>query len=178
MVVRLDAGREAVRAYVEAEAARGLPHVVRLVSDDRDSILAAIDGLTGEQGTRETIEGEWTPVQVMAHLNSSLPRSLSRLQAMSEGQRWANSPAAGGQGSTTEQSFEALRSEYRTGMQAIIDALASADGTAHLGQMADHAAFGPFNWLQWAVYSHHVHTSDHIGQLGAARARLEQGSMT
>ena len=29
---------------------------------------------------------------------------------------------------------------------------------------ADHAAIGPFNWLEQAVYSHHVHARENIGQ--------------
>ena len=69
-----------------------------------------------------------------------------------------------------------LRQQYIEGMQAIIEVLEAADGSKGLTLTADHIDFGPFNWLQWAVYSHHVHTSDHIGQLGEARARIKGGS--
>jgi hypothetical protein len=119
-----------------------------------------------------TLEGEWTPAQVLTHLNSSLARSLARLQAMSSGHEWVNPPVAGGQSGASGKSFVALRREYADGMQAIVDVLDGADGSRNLSATADHADFGPFNWLQWAVYSHHVHTSDHIGQLQAARARI------
>ena len=34
---------------------------------------------------------------------------------------------------------------------------------------ADHAEYGPFNWLEWAVYSHHVHTHDHVGHVAELR---------
>jgi hypothetical protein len=176
MVVRLDAGRDAVRAYVAEQADKGLAYVRSLVAADRDSIAAALDGLSEEEGTRITLEGEWTPAQVMAHLNSSLPRSLSRVQAMSSGHEWVNPPALRGQGSDSEQRFEDLRGEYIEGMQAIIDVLDGADETVGRELRAEHIEFGPFDWLEWAVYSHHVHTSDHIGQLEEARARIKGGT--
>ena len=103
MVVRLDAGRDAVRAYVAEQANQGLVHVSKLVSDDRDSIVAALDGLTEEEGTRVTLEGEWTPAEVMSHLNSSLDRSLARLKALSSGHEWVNPPGTRGQGSEPGQ---------------------------------------------------------------------------
>ena len=173
MVVRLDAGRDAVRAYVAEQAGQGLVHVHRLVSDDTNSILAALDGLSEEEGTRVTLEGEWVPAQVLAHLNSSLSRSLARIQAMSSGHEWVNPPATRGQGSDSPRSFEEMRREYTDGMQAIIDVLATADEAVGRELTADHVEFGPFTWLEWAVYSHHVHTSDHIGQLNEARARVK-----
>lgn len=171
MVVRLDAGREAVRAYVAEHAARGLAHVRSLVAADRDSIASAVEGLTEEEGTRVTLEGEWTPAQVMAHLNSTLPRGLSRLQALSAGREW-EPPAASGQASGELRSFEELRREYMEGMQAILDVLDAADENTGRDLKAAHVDYGEFDWLEWAVYSHHVHTSDHIGQLMEARARL------
>jgi hypothetical protein len=176
MVVRIDAGRDAVRAYVAEHAGRGLAHVRGLVTADCDSIVAAIDGLSEEEGTRVTLEGEWTPAQVMAHLNSSLGRGLSRLQALSSGHDWVSPPAQGGQSNGTPRSFEDLRREYIEGMQAIIDVLEIADESVGRDKTADHIDFGAFDWLEWAVYSHHVHTSDHIGQLGEARRRLKEGT--
>jgi hypothetical protein len=176
MVVRLDAGRDAVRAYVAEQANQGLAHVRKLVGDDTDSIVAAIDGLSEEEGNRVTLEGEWVPAQVLAHLNSSLARSLARIQAMSSGHEWVNPPATRGQGSESPRSFVDLRREYADGMQAIIDALAAADESEGRELTADHVEFGSFTWMEWAVYSHHVHASDHIGQLNAARARVKGGA--
>jgi hypothetical protein len=175
-VVRLDAGKAAIRAYVAEQAGRGLAHVTALVSNDRDSIVAAVDGLSEEEGTRVTLEGEWTPAQVLAHLCGGFDRALARLRAMSSGQPWDGPPVTGGQGSDSPATFETLRIQYIEGMQAIIDTLKAADETRGRDLTAEHAAFGPFTWLEWAVYSHHVHTTDHIGQLGDARARLRSGA--
>lgn len=171
-VVRLDAGKDAIRAYVGEQASQGLEHVRSLVVADRNSIAAALDGLTEEEGTRVTLEGEWTPAQVLAHLSAGLPRSLSRLETMSSGQAWSAPPVQGGQSEAAGKSFEELRREYLDGMQAIIDVLTAADETRGRDLTADHAEYGPFSWLEWAVYSHHVHASDHIGQLQEARKRL------
>jgi len=170
-VVSIYAGRGAVRAYVAQQADKGLEHVRGLVAADRDSIAAAIEGLSEEEGTRVTLEGEWTPAQVLAHLNASLERSRDRLASLSSGREWVN-PLAAGRTSTDPPTFVSLRQEYIKGMQAIVDVLDGADETKGRNLTADHIDFGPFDWLQWAVYSHHVHTSDHVGQLGEARARV------
>ena len=171
-VVRLDAGRDAVRAYVEEQAAQGLAHVTTLVSNDTDSIFAAVKELSEDEGNRVTKEGEWTPAQVLAHLNSSLERSKSRLASMSSGREWVNPPLPSRQSGDGEESFEYLRSQYIDGMQAILQVLKAADEAQGRELTADHVEYGPFTWLQWAVYSHHVHTSDHIGQLNEARTRI------
>jgi hypothetical protein len=171
-VVRLDAGKDAVRAYVSQQAAAGLAHVTRLVTEDRDSIVSAIEGLSEEEATRVTLPGEWTPAQVLAHLTGGFERRLARLKTMSSGQPWVNPPAAGGQDNEIPLSFEELRREYIEGMQAIVDVLRAADESRGRDLTADHAEFGPFTWLEWAVYSHHVHASDHIGQLREARQRI------
>ena len=173
MVVRLDAGRDAVRAYVAEQAGLGLAHVTSLVSGDRDRIVAAIGDLSEEEATRVTKDGEWTPAQVLAHLSGGLDRALARLRAMSSGQTWAGPPITGGQGIDSPARFEELRRRYTSGMQAIIDVLQAANEASGRDLTAEHAAYGAFTWLEWAVFSHHVHASDHIGQLGEARARLK-----
>ncbi len=173
-VVRVDAGRDAVRAYVSEQARQGLAHVITVVRADHDSVVAALDGLSEEQGNRVTLEGEWTVAQVMDHLNSSLDRSVLRIRTMAHGEEWTNPPVVAGQASPSPTSFEGLRQQYLDGMQALFAVLEEADEARGRELTADHALFGEFDWLEWAVYSHHVHTSDHIGQLQEARARLEQ----
>lgn len=173
-VVRVDAGKEAVRAYVSEQAEQGLAHVISLVRADFDSVVAAIEGLTEEEGQRVTLEGEWTPAQVLDHLNASLDRSLLRIKTMASGEEWTNPPVVPGQASDTPPSFEALRQQYIDGMRAILEVLEAADENRGRDLSATHAQFGAWDWLEWATYSHHVHTSDHIGQLQEARARLEQ----
>ena len=165
-----EAGKDAVRVYVAEQAAKGLAHARNLIAADRDSVVAAVDGLSEEEGARVTLEGEWTPAQVLAHLNRNLPRSLARLQALSSGREWLTPPPMGEMDS--DRPIGELRHEYIDGMQAIIEALDQADETVGRDLRVDHADYGNFDWLEWALYSHHVHTSDHIGQLREARARL------
>ena len=63
-------------------------------------------------------------------------------------------------------------------MQAILDVLDAADENIGRDLKATHVDYGEFDWLEWAVYSHHVHTSDHIGQLREARSRLRGQART
>jgi len=175
MVVRLDAGREAVRAYVEGEAAKGLRHVLSLVRADNERVLGLIDGLTEAQANATTPADEWSVAQVMRHLASTLDRSRARLEALSAGKPFVNPAVAPGSAAGREyESFDGLRRAYREGMAGILGVLERADERRGLELTAEHAQFGPFNWPQWAVYSHHVHAHDQIGQLekitGALRA--------
>ena len=94
MVVEPESDKRS-RAYVVEQASKGLPYVRDLIAADRDSVLAAIDGLSDEEGSHVTLEGDWTPVQVLAHLSRTLPRSLDRLQVLSSGREWVNPPPMG-----------------------------------------------------------------------------------
>jgi hypothetical protein len=69
-------------------------------------------------------------------------------------------------------SFSDLRRAYIDGMAGVLAVVRQADPQRGLDLAADHATFGPFNWLGWAVYSHHVHTHDHIGQIENIRKAL------
>jgi hypothetical protein len=110
---------------------------------------------------------EWRAYDVIKHMSASLDRSRTRLETMSSGRPFENPTGvvAGGSGSVEYESFRALRSAYIDGMADIIAVLRRADTTKGLGLTGDHGQFGPFTWLEWAVYSHHVHTHDHIGQV-------------
>ena len=43
--------------------------------------------------------------------------------------------------------------------------LRAAGSAEALDATSTHPVFGTFNWQGWTVFSHHVHTHDHIGQL-------------
>jgi hypothetical protein len=166
----LYAGREAVREYVQEQAALGLEHIIALVTADNERVLSLIDGLSEEEATVVPEPDEWSAFQVMRHLASSVGRSHARLASMSAGRPFKNPPTATGQISGREYaSFDELRRTYREGMRQIIAVLRAAETSSGLELTADHPMFGSFNWPQWAVYSHHVHTHDHIGQLDALR---------
>lgn len=173
MVVEPESDKRS-RAYVVEQASKGLAYVRDLIAADRDSVLAAIDGLSDEEGSRVTLEGEWTPVQVLAHLSRTLPRSLDRLQVLSSGREWVN-PSPMGE-PDADRPLTELRREYTERMQAILDELDRANEDVGRDIKVAHPYLGDFDWLEWAVYSHHVHTSDHIGQLNEARARVKAGA--
>jgi hypothetical protein len=172
-VVRLDAPPEAVRDYVARHAARGLAHVLELVTGDHERIMALTAGLAGEQAAADVGGQGWSVRTVLSHLGASIDRSRTRIAAMSSGRPFVNPPVAAGQaGSDDGASFAALRDAYDAGIRSIIEVLRGADERVGLDLTASHAAYGPWNWLEWAVYSHHVHTHDHVGQLEEMRRAL------
>lgn len=172
-VVRLDAPPDAVRQYVAHQAARGLAHVLDLVAGGHERILSLTADLDETQATTPIGDDGWSVRTVISHLAGSIDRSRTRIAAMSSGQPFVNPPVAAGQpGSDDGASFAALRDAYDAGMRSIIDILRGADERLGLDLTASHAAYGPWNWLEWAVYSHHVHTHDHVQQLEEMRRAL------
>jgi hypothetical protein len=174
-VVRLSEGRDAIQAYVSGHAAQGLPHVIDLVTEDHNLILRLIGDLTEEEAMTVTPADEWRVFDVMKHLSASLDRSRARIETMSAGRPFEAPAFSGGPGSMGPAeylSFSDLRRAYIDGMAGILDVLRHAGPSRGLELTAEHAQFGPFNWLEWAVYSHHVHAHDHVGQLTAIRAAL------
>ena len=165
-VVRLGEGKDAVRAYVSAQADRGKGHVLALVTEDNLSILRLIGDLDETEGMTVTPVDEWRVFDAIRHLSTSLDRSLTRLRTLSSGRPFENPLVQPGNLRGADYaSFRELRAAYIDAMADIIAVLRRADGKTGLDLTANHAEYGPFNWLEWAVYSHHVHTHDHIGQI-------------
>jgi hypothetical protein len=166
-VVRLSEGRDAIQAYVGAQTSQGLPHVLSLVTQDNLAVVGLIADLTEDEGMTVTPVDIWRAYDVMKHMSASLDRSRTRLETLTSGRPFEN-PAGigpGKQGDVDYASFYELRSAYIDGMAEIIGVLRGADPSRGIDLTAEHAQYGPFNWLGWATYSHHVHTHDHIGQL-------------
>ena len=177
-VVRLSEGRDAVQAYVNAHVSQGLAHVIDLVTEAHNRVLRLIGDLTEDESTTVTAADEWRVFNAMKHLTASLDRSRARVETMSAGRPFEAPPFTGGQGSMGSAeyaSFSELRRAYIDGMVDVLAVLRHADPERGLELTAEHATFGPFNWLGWALYSHHVHTYDHIGQIEQIKQALRGG---
>jgi aminoglycoside phosphotransferase (APT) family kinase protein len=175
LVVRLSEGRDAIQAYVSEHVSRGLAHVLELVIEDHNLILRLIGDLTEDEAMTVTAADEWRVFDAMKHLSASLDRSRARVETMSAGRPFESPPFTGGQGSMGSAeyaSFSDLRRAYIDGMVDVLAVLRRADPKRGLELTAEHATFGPFNWLGWALYSHHVHTHDHIGQIEKIKQAL------
>jgi hypothetical protein len=173
--VRISEGRDAIQAYVDAQTTQGLPYVLDLLTDDNNRVLALIGDLTEAEGMTVTPVDEWRVFDALRHMSASLDRSRERLETLSAGKPFAPPPGAGGPGSMGAAeyvSFSELRRAYIDGMAGVLAVVRQADPQRGLDLTADHATFGPFNWLGWAVYSHHVHTHDHLGQIENIRKAL------
>jgi DinB superfamily len=177
MVVRLSEGKDAIQAYVDKEVAQGLPHVLDVVTADNNRVLALIGDLTEDEATTVTPVDEWRVFDVMKHLSASLDRSRTRLETLSSGRPFVPPPGVspGSMGAADYASFSDLRLAYVNGMADILAVLRHADSDRGLELTADHATFGTYNWLGWAIYSHHVHTHDHIGQIENIKNALRDG---
>jgi hypothetical protein len=177
MVVRLDAGRDAVRAYVAEQAALGKEHVIALVKGEAEALLSHIGDLTEAQGCAIPRPDAFSALQVLQHLNASFERSMDRLRTLSSDQPWSASGGPAGPGAIPADavtSFVESRRLFEESTAGVLEVLRRADGSKGLGRTAPHAGYGEFNWLQWAVYSHHVHTHDHVGQMAEIRAAVRQ----
>jgi hypothetical protein len=177
--VRLSEGRGAVQAYIDREIEGGLTHVLDLVAADNNRVFSLIGDLTEAEAMTVTPADEWRAFDAMKHLSASLDRSRTRLEALSSGRPFVppagGGPGPGSLGAAEYTSFSDLRRTYIDGMADILAMLRHANPTHGLDITADHATFGTYNWLGWTVFSHHVHTHDHIGQLENIRKALRAG---
>ncbi len=181
MVVRAAAGRDAIRAYVAQEAARGLAHVTALVREERETMAALVADLSEHEAAFKPAPGEFLVADALEHLNLSFERSQARLAALSSGEPFVWTGPTHGPGSLPEAataSFTVVLDRFLEGTAGVITFLEGAEPGRSLELTADHAQFGPFNWLEWAVYSHHVHTHDHVGQVEALRREIDQRRQT
>lgn len=176
-MVDVDAGPEAVRAYVREQAELGLEHVRALLRKDRDAMARLLQGLSEREAAFKPDASEFSILEVLQHLDGSFARSLDRLRTLSSGHPWS---AAGGPvrpGSIPAEapaSFSEAKLQFLEGEEAVLAVLDAAEPSTGLDLTAPHASFGHFNWLEWAVYSHHVHLRDHIGQVTRLRRLIEE----
>jgi hypothetical protein len=179
-VVKPSEGRDAIQAYINEHVAKGRDHVLALATEEHNLVFSLIGDLTEDEAMTVTPADEWRVYDAMKHLSASLDRSRDRLESMSSGRPFVPPPSAGpvvggGMGNVEYASFQELRRAYIDGMCDILAVVRGADLTRGLELTAEHASFGPFNWLGWALYSHHVHTHDHIGQIKNVRRALRGG---
>lgn len=174
MVVDLN-NRDLVVAYVREQASRGLAHVTALVRADRDDLVAMIADLSADEASFSPAAGEFSTTQVLQHLNASFERSIDRLATLSSGRPWlltGAAPVAGSLPDGLHAAWDEVRRYFIEGEDRVLAVLNSADSAKGLELTADHAAYGPFNWLQWAAYSHHAHANDHVEQVRRLREEI------
>jgi hypothetical protein len=175
VVVRLDAAPDEVRAYLSEQADRGIDHVRAVVRGDRDTMVTLIDDLDEDEAAFKPDEDEFSVRDVVEHLNLSFARSEARLRSLARDEVfvWLGAPGRwGGLPDEPAPSWAAAREAFIAGEAAVLGVLDSLEGEAP-ARTAEHAELGPLNLLQWALYSHHLHTRDHIGQVRALRAQIE-----
>lgn len=165
-VVRLELGHDAVQEYVAGQIGLGWPHVFAAAVKDNRDVISLIGDLTEEEGMRVTPVDIWRAYDVMKHMTLTVQRSRIRFEFLLLGKDFEAPPPVD-PASVDFGSFSELRSAYIDGMAEVLAMLRSADGAANLEATSTHPVFGTYNWQGWTVFSHHVHTHDHIGQLTA-----------
>ena len=160
--------RDAVVEYVRRQAAQGLVRVIDLVRTERDAMLALLDELREGEADVRIDDEEYSVSMILQHLNTSFARSEERLRTLSVGRPWVNTgpPALpGGLPEVFETDFARVRQDFEHGEDAILSVLETRDPSNKPEATARHAQYVEFNDLEWAVYSHHVHTADHVRQV-------------
>jgi hypothetical protein len=163
-VVRLEEGHDGVQAYVAAEVAKGFAHVYAAAVQDNKDVIALIGDLTEEEGMTVTPVDIWRAYDVMKHMTLTVQRSQIRFEALLQAEDFVSPPPVD-PASVDFGSFAALRSAYIDGIADVLAMLRAADQSFGLEATSTHPVFGTYNWQGWTVFSHHVHTHDHIGQL-------------
>jgi len=177
VVVDVNSAPEQVSAYVKEHAARGLDHVKELVGGEGEAVLSLIAGVSENEAAYSPAAGEFSISQVVQHLNGSIERGIERLKTLTSGRPFVYEGPRIGPGSIppdAPKTFAAARDAFAKGVDAVMAVLDAADPKVGLDLTSEHATFGPFNWLEWAVYSHHVHPHDHVLQIVKIKEALER----
>jgi hypothetical protein len=170
-------GPEAVRAYVLEHAARGVDHVVALIRADRAEMLSIIDGLTEAQAGIRPVEGEWCIREALQHLSGGFDRTRERILTMARGLPYeSRAGVAGSLAPEMDLPFVELRRIFTEGSASVLAAMEGVEPTAGLDFRAKHQLYGDFNWLEFTLYSQHVHLHDHLDQIKAIRAFVDARS--
>ena len=141
-------------------------------------MAALIADLSEDEANFKPAPDEFSVSEVLQHLNSSFPRSPERIRTLASGKPYRYEgarPLSGGIAEVERLPFEEVRRRFLAGEDEVLAILDAANPTIGLELTAEHNEFGPFNWLEWAVYSHHVHTHDHVGQVSRLRQEIERG---
>ena len=163
-----------MRAFVKENAAQGVPHVLGLARAEWQRFEELIADLNEEEAAAHPLPDEWSISQVVHHLTFSHAANVARIAALSLGEAFAGPPTqVGSLPERAEPTFAEIRRVFRQLVAEATRVIEAADPAAHLDLTADHAFFGPYNWLDWAVHMH-VHVRDHIGQVAAIRAALKK----
>ena len=170
---------DAVRAYTKSHAEQGLDYVTEVVRNDRQAMIDLIGDLTQQEADERIDDGaEYSVSMVLQHLNGSFERSTRRIWTLSQGQPFHGSPGTpqgGGLPDELEPDFTKVRDRFIEGSQDVLTVLEQADPATPSDITAPHVLYGAFNWLEWAIYSHHVHASDHIQQIRRIKGVLRGG---
>jgi hypothetical protein len=167
---------DAVVRYTREHASMGLAHVTQLVRGERDAMMALIGDLTQQEAEERIDNGaEYSVSMIIQHLNQSFDRSQQRIVALSQGRPHiltGGGAGAGGLPLELDPDFAHVRQRFLDGENAIIALLETVEPSAPTAITAPHVQYGDFNWLEWACYSHHVHTSDHVAQVRRIKSVL------
>jgi hypothetical protein len=151
--------------------------VIHLVRADRDATESLTAGLAKGAANFHTDDEEYSMSQVLQHVNGSFTRSLDRLTTLSSGRQWLSTGPPGRPGTIPPNppaTFADVRRRFLEGEDAVLVLLENANPKIGRDLTADHAAYGPFNWLEWALNPHHVHTHDYVGQIEKIERALSE----
>jgi hypothetical protein len=162
--------RQRTRAYVQENAAQGVAHALSLPREQWQRLASTLAGVTEEEAAFRPSADDWTIAEVLEHLRLSLGHNRDRIETMSGGTAFTEPPyATGTLPDQREPSFEAARARFFADANALLALAQAAEPGANLELTAAHAAFGPYNWVEWLVHLA-VHARAHTEQIENLRA--------
>ncbi|HUF54245.1 MAG TPA: DinB family protein [Dehalococcoidia bacterium] len=164
-----DRNKEWVLAFVAEHSVKSPAEIETVVQAAHDEMMAAIEGLSEEQASWRTADGEWSVLEAMAHLVTTkrtmagLARTLAAGQRPPGAEQFEEMAAQDGQVMVSPASLAEARQmaeEAHERWLAVIRALDTADTETRF----KHYIFGAMNAREWSVFQA-VHDGDHTPQM-------------
>ena len=156
--------RQQVVSYLEHQAGKSLADLLLLVDRAASLTEQSLLDISDAQASFQPSEGEWSVVEIISHVSSSLrgtARLVEGLGRGTESSSVSDALAFGVAGAMTPAEMRADVAAAYEGLRSVVRTL--EDGVA-LEKTARHPFFGDLNWKEWVAFVY-VHARDHVAQV-------------
>ena len=161
-----------VRSYLASQSMRRTPEqLVEALREAQRQFVAATAAVPDADFRRVPGEGEWSAVDVLAHVRRIAAFDERSICGVIErGDQPPNVDDVLEQ-APTNATREQLLADIEALRERLIAVVLQADPQAHLDIVWGHNEFGNMNWREWLLFAR-VHTLDHARQMQAIAAGL------
>ena len=165
-----DNSKEWALSFIQEHAGKPPAAIEAVVQAGQDELLALISGMSDDQACFTPGKGEWSALDVMAHVVTTKQVTVGLCRSLGEGvwppgigPEWEEEAAQDGITTASFSSIIAARDAAQAAHSELVELIHELD-RANTDVRFKHYIFGPLNAREWAVFQR-IHDGDHIPQI-------------